>query len=139
MFALVLSSMQIAVVVLAAIAVVAIFRLFFRVDDKIEARREAAIETGKVAAELGFEMCSQVCNKYAIGDYSGFIGTLKVLVQQLLNPETRMTLLCKPFYKLLAHMLKDNVEREKILAIVEEAVTAAKSQASKTLKTKVPK
>ena len=103
--------------------------LLFRVDDKIERRRKMAADAAKVLAEEGFELSAEACNQYAIGDYSGFVGTLRELVRQLLNPETRLALLRKPFRKQLVSALKDEEERTWVLKTIAEfeAVQAAKT------------
>ena len=128
-FALILSPLQITCVVLAVIAVAAVVGLLFRVDDKIERRRKMAADAAKVLAEEGFELSAEACNQYAIGDYSGFVGTLRELVRQLLNPETRLALLRKPFRKQLVSALKDEEERTWVLKTIAEfeAVQAAKT------------
>lgn len=130
MLGLILSGLQIACIVLGVIAAIAVIAWFFRLDDKIERRRKMAGDLAGVLREEGYDQCSEVATCYSVGDYSGFLQGLRHLVQQLLNPSTRMALLAKPFEKQLANALKDP---EKLLALkkrVDAAMPAATSAPS---------
>ena len=126
--ALALSGLQITCVVLAVIAVVAVISLLFRIDDKVEKRRKMAGDLAGVLKEEGYDHCAEVATAYSVGDYSGFFQGLRHLVQELLNPNTRMALLAKPFLKQFENALKDPEKRadlRKKLDAAEAAVASA--------------
>lgn len=131
--ALVLGGKEIAIVVLAVVAAVALVRLFFRVDDRIEARRKQAADLAAVLKEEGYDQCADVAAAYSIGDYTGFAGDIRRLVVQLLNSETRLALLRRPFYKQLSRALLDAEDYPKVLKLVQERQAAVKAEAGRAL------
>ncbi|HUU23461.1 MAG TPA: hypothetical protein VM389_13095 [Phycisphaerae bacterium] len=120
LFGLILSPIQIAVVVLAVIAVVAVIMLLSIGVERVRTRRKLATDAAKVLMEEGFEMCAEACSQYGVGDYPSFFGTLRELVRQLLNPETRVMLLRKPFRKQLVAALDRDEDREWVLKTVTD-------------------
>lgn len=126
LLALSLTTEQVVIVILACIAGAAIVGLLKRVDNRIEARRLASADLAGVLVEEGYDRVADLARKYSVGDYDGFAHALKALVAELLNKETRMALLVKPFEKQLANALKDPERREKIRRAIELAMAAEK-------------
>ena len=126
LLALSLAPKDIVIVVLAVIAVVAVVGLFYRIDTKIEDRRKTVAQLSKVLMDEGFERASKICDNYVVGDYDGFLAELRALVQDLLDKETRLDVLRKPFEKQLAGALKDPERREKVLKALAAATEVAK-------------
>ena len=134
MFALALNNYQVAMVFLSVVAVVALIGWLLRKDDQIERRRKMAADASKVLAEEGYEQVAEACNCYAVGDYSGFLGTIREIVRQLLNPETRLLLLRKPFRKQFVRAMEDAEERSWVLKQTAVSQAAKKTEASQELR-----
>jgi hypothetical protein len=88
---------QIAVIVLSIIVVVGLVKMFWRVDDKVEARRNRAADLAVVLVEEGYVESAKPLQAYSIGDISGAWNGLKALQDRLIDKETRLDVLRKPF------------------------------------------
>lgn len=121
LLALSLAPKDVVIIVLGCLVVVAGVGLLYRVDTKIEKRRQTVAELSKILVQEGFDRGASIADKYVIGDYDGFVHELRALVQDLLNPESRLAVLQKHFMKQLANALADPERREKVFKMVEDA------------------
>lgn len=96
-----------AIVVLAIIAVVAIVKDLFRVDDRVEKRRRMAADAAKVMELWGLTDGAEVARCYSVGDYSGFAAGFAELVKRASQPESAAAMIRGAFRKMLVHVLKD--------------------------------
>jgi predicted negative regulator of RcsB-dependent stress response len=111
---------DVAIILLAALAAVAVIGWRFRKDTQIEERRKAAIELARMLEDLGLDRAADAAADYAVGDYSGLYGSLKTLAKELLNPEKAMDVLSKAFFKQVPRRLEREGDREKLLKMVAE-------------------
>ena len=125
---MILSTTNIAIIILAAIAIAAVIGFIFRKDDAIEERRRNMLHLCKLLRDLGLDDFATAAESYAVGDYSDVYRSLKSLLQTLQDPVKANAMLARNFYSQLSHRLTEKLEAQKIADIV---LTAARDPVAK--------
>jgi len=117
-FAIVLTPLWIAVIVLSALCAALLASWLFKKDDAIERRREEAIEAAAELKKFGWDQLADVLIKYAIGDYSGLLGEIRALRKQIMDSDKARALVGNAIVKGLPEVMKDDVWAAKVRKVL---------------------
>lgn len=94
--------------------------LMVKGDGRVEARRRNAAKLSHLAAAEGLPLTSGMLDSYAVGDYSGLMGSIAALHEELTD-ETRRKAAVGVFLGVqLEKNLADPVKRDELLALIEK-------------------
>ena len=90
-FPILLGAISYKMIALAAapVAVGAVSYLLVRGDSRVEARRKRAAALSRLASENGLPLTTGTLESYAVGDYSGMLGGVDALHDELIDPVRR--------------------------------------------------
>jgi len=116
--ATVIGPKDLAIIGMAAMCAAALVAWLYRKDTAIEQRRKHAIELASLLKSYDLDRLGGIVTNYAVGDYSGLVHEIELLLKEISNPEQAFALLGKSFFKQLPHRLETAGEKEKIIAAV---------------------
>lgn len=119
--ALFLSTPTLLAVSLAVLSAIVAALVWYRLDDRIERRRETAIEVHAFFADLGLEHTSDFVKHYAIGDYDGMARDFVQIAKIVANPEKRLLETRKAALKVIEGMAADDAEYAKVYDVLVKA------------------
>jgi hypothetical protein len=108
------------VAVAAVVLVVLVVKAAYRTDDRIERRREEAIDLSNVAVSEGFPLLAQIAKLYAVGDYDGVAHAIKHFIEVMRDPDQRNAALAAMNRIQIAKQLKDPGSRENLFVLLEK-------------------
>jgi hypothetical protein len=114
------------VVQLAALAVLGFggWKLYCRLDDRREKRREAAFEVAVELEKRGMKRVPRILRAYAVGNYSGMWDEIKDFARSVKDgPE----LIAKEFEAIFSYQLKQKLATKEGLALVKAEVAAVEA------------
>lgn len=113
--------------VLIGLIVVALFAAgcaVFKVDTKIEHRRQVALDIAAWLSSYGFVKLPALLHLYAVGDYSGLFEGAKQFAKMLADPAQRELEFDGVFRKVLEARMKDPERRSSTLKLVQDLQAA---------------
>lgn len=115
-------------VIAAVLGGIAAGRWVKKTDDKIEERRDMALQVADVLKEKGLETAPTLLRKYATGNYSEIAKALKTAAVTLTNPAAAAAEFDGIFEKMLVAKLADPTAKAELASrLTEKAATVVKS------------
>lgn len=131
--ALVMSPKDIAIIVLAVIAVAAIVGFLFRKDTEQEGRLKGYGELGHWFAEIKMPSVAEIFTCLSVKDFSGTAKAIGHLVKMLLSTKQRLVLLDENFYYQLAERCTNETDWPKIQKLVQAKSDSLRADAGRAL------
>lgn len=123
--------------VAAPVAAGAVGALLIRGDTRVENRRKRAAELAALAGENGLPLTKGMLTNYAAGDYSGLLGSVDALYDELTDDTRRRAALEVFLAKQLEKRLGNNELSDGLMAAIEKQKPGA--MAAFLAKTAAPK
>ena len=121
-FAFTLAPTTLAIAVLAVIVVALVardlVRWLFKVDDKLEEMHRLFAELNTLLTQHNMPHLAKVAEAFSVGDISGAVGEIKLLVKQLKDPKQAAAMLDTMFAAELPARLNSVVGRALVLKTV---------------------
>ena len=119
-----LSTEQVWIVVLAAVATFAVVGWVFHIEAWKVAERRKIRKLGDLLKSFGFIETGTVCTDIADGDFAGAVKEIEFLARQLSNPETATALLAGVSIRMMPAVLNDATTAKKLLKTIADWAAA---------------
>lgn len=123
-----------AIIALVIVACFCAGKLFFRVDTKIEERRNAALSVVAVLRKFGLVRLPDILQAYAIGDYSGAWEKFHDFAKLVLSGEEAVL---KEFDEVFKRVLESKLKNPEARAYIQSQLDATRTEVTVNVTTPV--